>query len=170
MARLGTPEALEALRQEVLAKEDPTSPRIAVCAGTGCLACGAKEVIAAFRAALDEQGLEAQVTIKGSGCPGFCERGPVVVIYPEEICYLQVTPKDVPEIVATTIKEKKVVERLLYVDPETGERATLESDIPFYRHQERLLLSTNIKLDSAKRTRLLSYKGHIQNVPCRLLQ
>jgi len=148
MDRLGSPEELEAFRQVLSSRRDPSAPCIAVCAGTGCLACGAGEVIAAFKAAIDEQDLTARVSMKGSGCPGFCERGPVVVIYPEEICYLQVTPDDVAEIVSTTIREGEVVERLLYVDPETGERATRESDIPFYRQQERLLLQSNIKLDS----------------------
>jgi NADH-quinone oxidoreductase subunit F len=101
------------------------------------MAFGAGEVIAAL----------ADVDTKGTGCPGFCERGPVVVIYPEEICYLQVTPEDVPEIVSQTIKEKKVVDRLLYVDPTTGEKATYESDIPFYKNQKRNIISSNIKID-----------------------
>jgi NADH-quinone oxidoreductase subunit F len=70
-----------------------------------------------------------------------------VVIYPEEICYLQVTPEDVPEIISQTIKEKKVVDRLLYVDPTTGEKATHESDIPFYKNQERNIIGNNIHID-----------------------
>ncbi len=160
MTRLGSPQELEALRQDVLSKRDPNTPCIAVCAGTGCLACGAKEVIIAFRQELEKQELDARVTIRGSGCPGFCERGPVVVIYPEEICYLQVKPADVPEIVSTTIKEKKVVDRLLYVDQNTGERAVHESDIPFYQHQERLLLSSNIKLDSTSIEDYLALGGY----------
>ena len=150
MAHLDSAEALEALRQRLVSERDPDTPCIAVCAGTGCLASGAREVIDAFRSVIEERGLNAQVTIRGSGCPGFCERGPVVVIYPEEICYLQVTPEDVPEIVAATIEEKRVVERLLYMDPDTGERAVRESDIPFYKRQERLLLGRNILLDSKR--------------------
>jgi NADH-quinone oxidoreductase subunit F len=111
------------------------------------MAFGAGDVIAAFKAEIEKQGLQADVDTKGTGCPGFCERGPVVVIYPEEICYLQVTPEDVPEIITQTIKEKKVVDRLLYVDPTTGEKATHESDIPFYKNQERNIISSNIKID-----------------------
>ncbi len=148
MVHLSSPEDLTAYRQEVLSKKDPNTPSIAICAGTGCLACGAREVIAAFQAEIEGQGLKAQVTLKGTGCPGFCERGPVVVIYPEEICYLQVSPQDVPEIVSTTIKEKKVVDRLLFVDPESGEPVIHESEIPFYQHQKRLVIGDNIKLDS----------------------
>jgi len=147
MPLINSPAELEEFRQGVLAKRDPNAPCVSVCAGAGCVASGANEVIAAFKAEIEKQGLQASVETKGTGCPGFCERGPVVVIYPEEICYLQVTAEDVPEIVAQTLKEKKVVERLLYVDSATDEKATLESDIPFYKHQERLLLGSNIKID-----------------------
>jgi len=147
MARLNSPEKLEKVRQEILSRRDPNTPCISICAGAGCIAFGASEVIAAFKAEIEKQGLQADVDTKGTGCPGFCERGPVVVIYPEEICYLQVTPEDVPEIVSQTIKEKKIVDRLLYVDPTTGEKATHESDIPFYKNQERNIIGSNIKID-----------------------
>ncbi|MCA1785798.1 MAG: SLBB domain-containing protein, partial [Desulfobacteraceae bacterium] len=72
----------------------------------------------------------------------------IVVIYPEEICYLQVAAADVPEIVEQTIKNKQVVERLCYQDPTTGERAVKESDISFYKAQQRTVLCNNIKIDS----------------------
>ncbi len=147
MPRINSPDELEKVRQEILSRRDPNEPCISICAGAGCLASGAGEVISAFQAEIEKQGLSREVNTKGTGCPGFCERGPVVVIYPEEICYLQVKPEDVPEIVSQTIKEKKVVERLLYVDPSTDERAIHESDIPFYKNQERIIISSNIKID-----------------------
>ena len=148
MARLNSPEELEKFRQEVVSKRDPNTPCISICAGAGCVASGASEVIAAFKAEIEKQGLKTDVAdTKETGCPGFCERGPIVVIYPEEICYLQVTPEDVPEIISQTIKEKKVVDRLLYVDPTTGEKATHESDIPFYKNQERNIIGNNIHID-----------------------
>ena len=148
MALLSTPEELDLYRQDLSTKRDPARLCISACAGAGCLASGAREVIDAFRAEIDKQGLAAEVDTRGTGCPGFCERGPVVVIHPEEICYLQVKAEDVPEIVETTIKNHEVVERLLYLDPATEERAVHESDIPFYKHQERNILRENIKLDS----------------------
>ncbi|MCR4443465.1 MAG: NAD(P)H-dependent oxidoreductase subunit E, partial [Peptococcaceae bacterium] len=147
MARINSSAELEEFRKDILSERDPNKPCISICAGAGCIASGASEVIAAFQAEIEKQGLKADVNTKGTGCPGFCERGPVVVIYPEEICYLQVKPEDVPEIVSQTIKEKKVVERLLYVDPNTGEKATRESDIPFYKNQERVIIGSNIKID-----------------------
>jgi len=147
MARLNSPEELEKFRQEIVSKRDTNRPCISICAGTGCLASGASEVIAAFKAEIEKQGLKTDVDTKGTGCPGLCERGPVVVIYPEEICYLGVTPEDVPEIISQTIKEKRVVDRLLYVDPTTGEKAIHEYDIPFYKNQERNVICNNIKID-----------------------
>lgn len=148
MPRINSPAELDEIRKGILSKRDPNKPCISICAGAGCLASGADEVIAAFKAEIEKQDLQTDVDAKGTGCPGFCERGPVVVIYPEEICYLQVAPEDVPEIISQTIREKKVIDRLLYVDPGTGEKATCESDIPFYKNQERTIISNNIKIDS----------------------
>ena len=147
MSLINSPAELEEFRKGILSKRDPNTPCISICAGAGCIASGAGEVIAAFKSEIEKQGLQAHVKIKGTGCPGFCERGPVAVIYPKEICYLQVKPEDVPEIVSKTIKEKKVVDRLVYVDPITDEKATLESDIPFYENQERNIIGSNIKID-----------------------
>ncbi len=160
MARLNSPDELEKFRQDILSKRDPNTPCISVCAGAGCLASGAREVITAFEEEIKKQNIGAKVDTKGTGCPGFCERGPVVVIYPEEICYLQVTAEDVAEIVSKTIKEKKVVERLLYEDPLTGEKAVHEYDIPFYRNQERKIICNNIKLNSKSIDDYLALGGY----------
>jgi NADH-quinone oxidoreductase subunit F len=124
------------------------------------VASGADEVIAAFEKEIEAKGLSVTVSTKGTGCPGFCEQGPVVVIYPEEICYLQVQAKDVPEIVAQTIKNKQVVERLCFKDPATGKRAVKESDIPFYRSQQRTVLCNNIKIDSKRIEDYLALGGY----------
>jgi NADH-quinone oxidoreductase subunit F len=147
MARLNSSEELESWRQAIVAGRDPNAPCVSVCAGAGCVASGAEDVIAAFEAEIGKLGLATEVDTKGTGCPGFCERGPVIVIYPEEICYLQVTPEDVPEIVAETIQGKKIVDRLVYADPETGATSPHEGEIPFYHHQVRNILGSNIKID-----------------------
>ena len=160
MACLNSPEALRKLRQAILSNRDPHNPCISICAGAGCVASGADEVIDAFKNEIEKQGLTTTVDTKGTGCPGFCERGPVVVIYPEEICYLQVKAEDVPEIVEQTIKENKVIERLLYEDPATGEKAIKESDISFYKSQERTVLCNNIKIDSKNIDDYLAIGGY----------
>ncbi|NWF78293.1 MAG: NADH-quinone oxidoreductase subunit NuoF [Chloroflexi bacterium] len=147
MPKINSPAELEKLRKGILAKRDPKKPCIAICAGTGCLALGAEKVVTALKKEIKKHGLEDKVDIRETGCPGFCERGTVIVIYPEEICYLQVQPEDAREIVSQTILAKKVIESLLYVDPATGEKAVRESEIPFYKNQMRLLIGNNIKLD-----------------------
>ena len=160
MARLNSPEELQSFRQEILSRRDPNNPCISICAGAGCVASGADEVIDAFKNEIEKEGLATTVDTKGTGCPGFCERGPVVVIYPEEICYLQVKPEDVPEIVKETIKGKKVIDRLLFEDPTTGEKAIKESDISFYKSQERTVLCNNIKIDSKSIDDYLAIGGY----------
>ncbi len=160
MARLNSPAELERLREEIVAKRDHEKPCIAICAGTGCIALGCYNVIAAFKKELKEQGLEDKVDIRETGCPGFCEKGTIVVIYPEEICYLQVQPGDVPEIIAKTLKEKQIIDRLVYTDPQTGEKAIHESDIPFYKYQKRLIIGNNIKIDPQKIEDYLAIGGY----------
>jgi NADH:ubiquinone oxidoreductase subunit F (NADH-binding)/(2Fe-2S) ferredoxin/Pyruvate/2-oxoacid:ferredoxin oxidoreductase delta subunit len=150
MPRIKTPAELEEFRKAILSKRDPKRPCIAVCTGTGCLALGAAKVVTAFKEEIQKKALGTRVNvvdIRETGCPGFCERGPIVVIYPEEICYLQVQPADAEEIVSQTVLAKKILDRLLYVDPTTGERVVHESEIPFYKNQMRHLIGNNIKID-----------------------
>jgi NADH:ubiquinone oxidoreductase subunit F (NADH-binding)/(2Fe-2S) ferredoxin/Pyruvate/2-oxoacid:ferredoxin oxidoreductase delta subunit len=151
MPRIKSPAELEKFRAGILSKRDPKRPCIAVCTGTGCIALGAAKVVAALKEEINRRGLETGVDVKAdireTGCPGFCERGPVVVIYPEEICYLQVQPGDAKEIISETICANKVIDRLLYVDPVSKEKSVRESDVPFYKNQTRLLIGNNIRLD-----------------------
>ena len=148
MPRINSPAELEEFRKDIISKRDPNKPCISVCTGTGCLALGAGKVVAALKAEIKKQGLDTQIVdMRETGCPGFCERGPIVVIYPEEICYLQVQPDDAEEIISQTIVLKKVVDRLVYVDPSNNEKIVHESEIPFYKHQMRHLIGNNIKLD-----------------------
>ncbi len=147
MPRLNSAFELEKLRKDIVAQRDSLKPCIAICAGTTCLAYGNDRLVRAFVQEVKKQSLEAQVDIKATGCHGFCEKGPHVVIYPEEICYVEVTPQDVPEIVAQTVKAKKVIDRLIYTDPQTGEKAVHQSEIPFYQRQMRLIMGNNSKID-----------------------
>ena len=142
-----SPKDLEKLREEINSKRKPSKSSVSVCVSTGCVALDASKVKEAFIAELEKQGLKDQVEIKETGCLGFCEQGPRVTIYPEEICYFKVKPEDAPEIVSKSILEKKVVERLLYKDPATGKGVQKLEDIPFYKYQRRLLLENNAKID-----------------------
>ena len=149
MTRIRTATELKEKREAILARRDPSQPWISVCGGTGCLALGAERVGAAFREEMERQGLEARVNMVLTGCPGFCERGPLVVIYPEAIFYQRVKPEDVPEIVVQTVREGKAIDRLLYENPLTGQKVVHEYEVPFYKQQKRILMRDNGRLDPA---------------------
>ena len=146
MPRIKSPSELEELRQGILSRRDPNKVCITICSGTGCHAYGSENVATAFGTEIENQGLAEKIDIRRTGCHGFCERGTLVVIFPEGICYCSVQPKDAAEIVSQTA-QGEVVERLLYVDSATGERIVHEHEIPFYKHQSRLVLGNNTKLD-----------------------
>jgi NADH-quinone oxidoreductase subunit F len=147
MPRLNSAADLEKLRQDILSKRDPDKPCIAICGGAGCLGLGNDRVVRAFKDEIEKQSSADEVEIRVTGCHGFCERGPNVVIYPEAICYIEVTPEDVPEIVSQTVLGKKIIDRLLYADPASGQKAALQSEIPFYKNQMRNLIGNNSRID-----------------------
>ena len=147
MPRLGSPAELEELRKGILAKRDQARPCIAVCGGTGCHALGNRGLITAFEKELGKHRLKSKVDVKETGCPGLCEMGPIVVVYPDQVCYVRVTPEDAAEIVTETITGKKVVDRLVYTDPASGARCVHENEIPFYKNQMRLVIADQGKID-----------------------
>jgi len=147
MKKIRTPQELEALRNSLLQGRNLNKPCVRVCLGTGCRARGSLDVAKAFRNEIKKQGLEIQVETKQTGCHGFCERGPVVVIAPKEIFYQRVKPRDVPEVVSKTLLNGEVVDRLLYINPATGQKALYEYEVPFYKKQTRLVLANNGRID-----------------------
>ncbi len=160
MKPLKSPSDLEKLRKDILAKKNPKRLAIAACVSTGCQALGVQKVLEAFNEEIKKHCLEGKVDIKETGCLGFCEKGPRIVIYPEEIYYFQVQAKDVPEIVSKTLIKNEIVERLLYTDSITGKKALHLSDVPFYKYQNRLLLESNSKLDPKKIEDYLAIDGY----------
>jgi len=144
--RLSSPDELEKLRESIIKNRDPGKPCVVICGGTGCVALGSGDVISTFKQEMQEQGLDSTVDLRVTGCRGFCERGPHVVIHPEGILYQRVKQKDVSEIVSETLQQGHTIDRLLYTDPETGEKFVHESEIPFYAKQDRLLLTSNAKI------------------------
>ena len=147
MQRINSAAELDARRKELQSGKDPDRPAIAVCSGAGCAGLSNGRVIAAFEKELDAQGLAEKVELRATGCHGLCELGPNVVIYPEEIYYVHVKPEDVADIVKETIAGKKVVDRLVYTDPESGEKAVHLDEIPFYKYQNRNLIGNNTRIN-----------------------
>jgi NADH:ubiquinone oxidoreductase subunit F (NADH-binding)/(2Fe-2S) ferredoxin/Pyruvate/2-oxoacid:ferredoxin oxidoreductase delta subunit len=104
-------------------------------------------VIDALTKRLHEEGLSESVSVLVTGCHGFCEQGPLMIVDPDRILYCHLKPDDVSEIVSETIRGGRTVERLLYTDPVSGDKVRTESDVPFYRLQDRVVLGMNTKLD-----------------------
>lgn len=148
--KLKTPGDLEQLRKSIVAGRDSRKPCVTICKGTGCTASGALEVEAALKEEIKKQKLEAKVDDRTTGCHGFCERGPLVVIHPDKIFYQGVKTTDAAEIVSETLIKKKVLDRLLYTDPTTGKKITHENEVPFYKKQMRLIFGNNGKIDPTK--------------------
>ncbi len=138
---------LAELRKKILAEREVTKTQVTICGGTGCLTSGSSKLKEAFGEALQKHNLIDTIEVKQTGCHGFCEKGPLVVIHPKEINYIQVQAADAEEIVVETIKQGKIIERLLYIDPLTGDKIALESDIPFYKNQTRYIFGNNSKID-----------------------
>ncbi|MFO8010037.1 MAG: FAD-dependent oxidoreductase [Dehalococcoidia bacterium] len=110
-----------------------------VCRGTGCVSGGGDAVYNALLEEMEKQRVE-NASIDFSGCHGFCQQGPNVVIEPDGYFYTQVQPEDAVDIVGMHLKEGKPVERLFYTEPMTGEVISLYSDINFYLKQHRVIL------------------------------
>jgi len=146
MARINSAAQLEKVRKDIVLKKDPNKPCIAICGGIGCLG-GREDLIRAFEKEIKKQKLEGKVDVRVTGCHGFCAQGPNIVIYPEEICYTKVKPEDAQQIISETVVGKTIVDRLVYIDPNTGEKAVHQSEIPFYKKQVRNILGMNPKID-----------------------
>ena len=113
---------------------------ILLCGGTGCLSSNSMDIKAKFDALVAEHHLEEKVTVNTVGCFGFCSQGPFVKILPEDTLYRLVQVEDVEEIFRTDILGGQILERLLYVEPNTGEKVIRQDDINFYKKQKRVAL------------------------------
>jgi len=112
---------------------------VLVCRGTGCASGGGDAVFEALDAELAKQGVQ-NAKVDFTGCHGFCQQGPNVVVEPDGIFYTHVEPEDATEIVTSHLRDGKPVQRLFYHDPVTGQAIPHYSDINFYKKQERIIL------------------------------
>ena len=138
---------LNKLREEISESRKKRKTCITICGGTGCHAYGCLKVAQAFRDEIEKQGLQDLVDVRTTGCHGFCERGPIVVIQPKGIFYQRIKLEDIKEVIAKTIIGKKIVDRLLYIEPKTKEKIVCEKDVPFYKKQRRIIFGNNGFID-----------------------
>ncbi len=152
MTKLALPADLNTLRNQLVESFDPDKRRIFVCMGTGCKACGGDEILNGLQARLKQGNLEDQVDVVMTGCRGFCENGSLVAVRPPGTLYCRVSPEDVSDIVEKTVECGDVIDKLLYempgaVEGAAGQRISAEKEIPFYHHQEPLVLGMNERID-----------------------
>ena len=162
---------LNKIGNDFIARSQAATHRILVCAGTGCLVNGSLKVYDAFTKAIKDSGLNAIVELKKeeegifvsrTGCQGFCQIGPLVTIMPECIFYTKVKPLDVGEIVEKTVKNGDVVERLLYVEPDSQTVCRTKNQIPFYRKQYRFVLENCGAIDPEDINEYIAAGGYRQ--------
>lgn len=143
-------------KQEIPAEEvvqsrfDSGKVSVTVCGGTGCQAYGCEAIATGIEEELVRAGVREKVRFVQTGCRGFCEKGPIIVVQPENLFYQQVTLADVDEIVRKSVLGGQAVERLLYRLPGTETTVLHEEDIPFYAHQDRIIFGDNGRISPQK--------------------
>ncbi|MBA4392053.1 MAG: NADH-quinone oxidoreductase subunit F, partial [Desulfobacca sp.] len=147
MPKISNLNDFDALRKRLQTVRKKIKKTLTTCAGTGCQASRSREVIEKLRKELADQGLDKKVHIRTTGCHGFCEQGPIMVLDPTNLFYCHIQPEDVPEIVSKSLGKGKVIDRLLYTDPVSGKKIKTEAEIPFYQAQDRQLLAMNRQVD-----------------------
>jgi NADH-quinone oxidoreductase subunit F len=160
--RINSVYKLDAAVREARKTREDRKVEVLVCAGTGCLASGSLEVMEALEEEIKKRRLAAKLKlhIKGTGCHGFCEKGPLVVIQPQGIFYQRVKPRDAADIAAKTLAKGEIINKLLYKDPTTKERVEKYKDIPFYAKQHRIALRNIGKIDPFNIEEYLAQGGY----------
>jgi NADH:ubiquinone oxidoreductase subunit F (NADH-binding)/(2Fe-2S) ferredoxin len=160
MKQILTVDEFKILQSSLISSMDTDKPRLHVCDGTGCRALGSEKVLSRLRDEICKNEIDVDIEVVGTGCPGFCECGPLVTIYPQRISYVKVAPKDVPEIINETLLAGNIIDRLLFTDPITGEHIHKEPDLPFYKTQTRSVLGLNGQIDPQNIEQYIAYGGY----------
>jgi NADH:ubiquinone oxidoreductase subunit F (NADH-binding)/(2Fe-2S) ferredoxin len=114
--------------------------QLLVCGGTGCRASASAQIVENLNASLKAHGLEEDAQVVTTGCFGFCEKGPIVKVIPDNTFYTQVKPEDAEEIIAEHVLKGRKVTRLLYENPKTQEHVADSKHMGFYQKQIRIAL------------------------------
>ena len=147
MQKIRTISDLEDIRESILQDKDSEKTIIRLCLSTGCRAQKSLKVNEALENEIKKYGLQNKIEIKKTGCHGFCEMGPIMVIEPANIFYCNVKPKHVRDIISETVLNGNVINRLLWKDPLTKEITKTEKDFPVYRKQKKNVFYNSGKID-----------------------
>jgi NADH:ubiquinone oxidoreductase subunit F (NADH-binding)/(2Fe-2S) ferredoxin/ferredoxin len=160
MDRIINPDQLSEWKEEILSKRPDYLKTIVVSSGTCGQASGSLPVIEALNHELDKQKLRNSIGIEITGCHGFCEMEPNIVIYPDGVFYGNLQPKDIPKIVEKTVMGDQVIPSLTYEVPKTGKKRAYQKEIPFYRKQLRLLTGNNFRIDPTSIESYIALDGY----------
>ncbi len=147
MKRINHPEKLASWKNEILANHLPSKKMIVISSGTCGQASGSLQIIDAVNLELDKKGLKDSVEVKVTGCHGFCQLEPNLIVYPGEIFYKNLKPQDIPKIVEKSILKNEIVSSLVFEDLKTAQKVNRQAEIPFYKKQVRLLTENNLKIN-----------------------
>jgi NADH-quinone oxidoreductase subunit F len=131
-----------------------------VCAGTGCVSNHSFEIKTALEKEIKKQNLENEVLVVTTGCNGFCERGPLLVVQPENIFYQQLSVKDIPHLVEEHFLKGRPVKKLMYTPPEEKTPVPILSDIDFFRKQVLIALRNRGLIDPEKIEEYIARDGY----------
>ena len=146
MTKINTIKELEELRKEILSSKAPNLPVIVINAGTCGQASGANDLIRITKHEILEKNLSEKLHLRVTGCHGFCEMEPSVLIEPKRTFYPKVKNGDMKRIVHA-VANNEILKDLLFVDEQTGEPIESQDDIPFFKNQKRNIISQNEKID-----------------------
>ena len=159
MPKLKSINELKELKSKIIAECDTSIPTIVISAGTCGQASGANDLIRITKRELITNGLTNKIHLRITGCHGFCEMEPSVLIEPSRIFYPKVTTENMSKIIKS-IHRKEILSDLLFHHPETGKPIIKQDDIPFYNKQKRTLLSINEKIDPIRLFNYLEVGGY----------
>jgi len=131
-----------------------------VCAGTGCVACNSYEIKQTLEAEIAKKKLQDEIAVIATGCNGFCERGPIVVVQPEGIFYQRLKPEDIPHLVEEHLLKGRPVKRLMYVPPKEELPIPKMMDIGFFRHQLLIVLRNRGRIDPENIEEYVAFDGY----------
>jgi len=148
MDKLKTINALKNHKNSITAEKNRKNKRqISLCSGSGCGAYGTSGVYDELIKELKKHDIADQFDVKLTGCHGFCEKGPIMVIHPEGIFYSQLKKEHMSDIVEKTLKNGELIKARLFKIQTTKKKVSLEKDIPFYNLQKRVILENNALID-----------------------
>ncbi|RDY32112.1 NADH-quinone oxidoreductase subunit NuoF [Lachnotalea glycerini] len=149
------------LEEELAAENKRCNRYVSICGGTGCQSADSTKILENLQKEVDAAGLSDEVTVAITGCFGFCEKGPIVKIQPDNTFYIHVTPEDAKEIVTEHLLNGRSVARLLYEEPTIKDKVKRQDEMSFYKKQKRIALRNCGLINPEDITQAIGAQGYL---------